>query len=285
MAPQRPAPVLCAGALAAVLLLAGGIPAARAAGPPQRVVSLNLCADQLLIALADRGQVLSLSPLARDPALSHFHERAAAYPANPGKGEAILFTGADLALAGRWGAQATQALLARQGLPVVTLDAWDGLEAGRAQIRAVAGRLGHPDRGERLVAEIDAALDRARAIVPAGVSVLPLQRRGWIQGADSTSSAILRHMGFTLHQERLGVPAGGLVRLEQLVSAPPDYALFDEDPEAVDNGSAFLMHPALARAIPPERRLRVPGRLLICGGPSTPAAIDALAAEVRAKVR
>jgi iron complex transport system substrate-binding protein len=93
-------------------------------------------------------------------------------------------------------------------------------------------------------------------------------------------------MGFTLHQQRLGLGAGGMARLERLVVEPPDYAVMDEGVgEAVDNGSAFLVHPALSDAIPRERRLQVPGRLLICGGPSTPAAIDALAAEVRLKVR
>ncbi|HEX2554577.1 MAG TPA: ABC transporter substrate-binding protein [Microvirga sp.] len=265
---------------------APAVAGAQAPGRPGRVVSLNLCADQLLIALADREQVLSLSPLARDPSVAFHLERAASYPVNPGKGEAILFTGADLVFMGRWGAQATRTFLAGQGYRVVPLDVWTSLEAGRAQVRDVARLLGHPERGERLVAEIDAALARARAIVPPGRSVLPVQRRGWVQGPDSVLSEILRHMGFALHQERLGLAAGGAVRLEQLVTAPPDFAVLDEGAgEAADNGSAFLVHPALARAIPPERRLQVPGRLLICGGPSTPAAIDALAAEVRAKVR
>ena len=43
--------------------------------------------------------------------------------------------------------------------------------------------------------------------------------------------------------------------------------------------------PRLRATIPPERRLYLPDRLTICGGPATPQAIDALAAEVRAKVR
>lgn len=278
---------VAAGAQVPAAAPAAGAAAGPAAPPrPQRVVSLNLCADQLLVALADRGQVLSLSPLARDPSVSSVVGRAASYPANPGRGEAILFTGADLVLTGRWGAQATRELLARQGFAVVPLDVWDSLDAGRAQIRDVARRLGHPERGERLVAEIDAALARAKAIVPPGRSVLPVQRRGWVQGTDSVLGEILRHMGFTLHQERLGLPAGGRASLEQLVTAPPDYAVLDEGAgEAVDSGSAFLAHPALARAIPRGSRLEVPGALLICGGPSTPAAIDALAALVRAKVR
>jgi iron complex transport system substrate-binding protein len=97
---------------------------------------------------------------------------------------------------------------------------------------------------------------------------------------------LLVHMGFRPHQEALGLPYGGVARLESIVTAPPDYLLIDEDTgTAVDNGTALFSHPALVNAVPFERRLVVPGKLTICGGPSTPAAIDALASEVRAKVR
>jgi iron complex transport system substrate-binding protein len=52
---------------------------------------------------------------------------------------------------------------------------------------------------------------------------------------------------------------------------------------AIDNGSALLVHPALADAVPRPRRLSVAGALSICGGPSTPALIDVLAAQARTK--
>jgi iron complex transport system substrate-binding protein len=292
MAPQSLVTAACRALILAAAVISGTVSAGAqigASGPearPQRIVSLNLCADQLLIALADREQVLSLSPLVRDASVSYFLEEGASYPANGGKGETILFTGSDLVITGRWGAQATRDLLARQGFRVVPLDVWQSLEGGRQQIREVARLIGQPERGERLVAEIDAALERARGIVPPGRSILSVHRRGWVQGTDSVLSEILRHMGFTLHQQRLGLGAGGVARLERLVVEPPDYAVMDEGTgAAVDNGSAFLVHPALADAIRRERRLQVSGRLLICGGPSTPKAIDALAAEVRLKVR
>ena len=51
---------------------------AGAAAEPRRVVSFNLCADQLVLALADPGQIAGLSPYARDPGLS-----AAAAPPAP----------------------------------------------------------------------------------------------------------------------------------------------------------------------------------------------------------
>jgi iron complex transport system substrate-binding protein len=253
---------------------------------PRSIVSLNLCTDQLLLALADPEQIGSLSFLARDTSLSFLADAAARFPVNDGRGESVLFGGADLVLAAGFGPRTKQNLLERQGLDVLALDPWQSLEDGRNQIRTLAGRLGHPERGERLIGEIEAALARVRGIVPAGRSILPLYRRAWVPGARTVLGEILREMGFSLHQDVLGLGQGGAARLESIVARPPDYALMDEVAgRSVDNGSALLVHPALLDVIPPERRLTLPSRLEICGGPSTPAMIDALAAQVRLKVR
>jgi iron complex transport system substrate-binding protein len=227
-----------------------------------------------------------VSFLARDLSISFLFEEASRVPINQGRGEAILFGGADLVLAGGYGAHTKRDLLERQGLEVLALEGWRSLDEGRAQVRTVARRLGHPERGERLVAAIDAALARATNLVPPGRSILTTYRRAWVPATDSLISEILRHMGFTLHQDALGLRGGGVARLESLVARPPDYALMDEvGGRSIDNGSALLVHPALLDAIPAPRRLTMPSRLAICGGPATPAAIEALAAEVRAKVR
>ena len=76
--------------------------------------------------------------------------------------------------------------------------------------------------------------------------------------------------------------AGGFVPLERLVAHPPDVLVVGAaDPRAEDQGSALLAHPALARDFPPEKRIVLPDRLTVCGGPSLPAAFDWLAAEAR----
>ncbi len=260
--------------------------AGAAQAKPERVASLNLCADQLLLALADRSQIASLSRLAQDPSLSFMAEQAAGLPLNDSKAEAILFSRPDLVLTGTYGQQDRVALLRRQGFEVLQFGPWQSLEDGRGQIRTLAQRLGHPERGQTLIARIDAALERAKNIVPAKRSILVYERGGWVMAASSPLGEMLVHMGFRLHQETLDLNAGGKVRLETIVTAPPDFLLVDENSrQAVDNGSALVSHPALAAAIPPEQRVAVPGQITICGGPSTPAAIDSLAADVRAKVR
>jgi len=259
---------------------------AQAQNRPQRVVSLNLCTDQLLLALGDREQIASLSYLVRDPAFSYLSEKASGISVNDGRAETILFRGADLVLTGTYGQLNQVNLLRAQKLEVLTLGPWTSLAEGGAQIRTLAKRLGHPERGEALVASIDAALDRSKGIVPARRSILAYDRGGWVAASDSVTNELLLHFGFAPHQEALGLSGGGVARLEAIVTSPPDYMLVDEDSRhAVDHGTALFVHPALVAAVPMERRLVVPGRLTICGGASTPAAIDAMAAEIRDKVR
>jgi iron complex transport system substrate-binding protein len=266
-------------------LAAGLLTPALAQAAPQRIASLNKCADQLLVSLVEPSRIASVSPIATDE-FSFLAERLKGLPANSGRGEGILLSNADLILAGAFESHVRRQLLARQGFEVVVLDAWTRLDEGKEQIRALSRRLGAEPQGERLIGDIDAALARSRAIAPAPMTVLVLHRRGYTPGDTTILEELIRHMGLIPYSERLSLPHGGMVSLERLVADPPDYLLMSEgDRRGVDQGSTLLWHPALLAAVPPERRLYVPANLTICGGPSTPYAIDALAEEVRAKVK
>ena len=254
---------------------------------PDRVVSLNLCADQLLVLLAPE-RVAALSTLSRDPALSHVAPRAAALPQVRADAEAVLRLRPGLVLAGRYGAQATVSLLERRGVPVLRLDLPAGFDAIRAQVHEVAAALGVPERGEALVRDMDArlaALPHGRsppaslAADASAVSAPPAYTpprallwgaRGWTSGPGTLGDAVLRAAGF----ENAG--AGGAVGLEALLSRPPDLLVTAEAPAFPSLATDLLRHPALA-ALP---RRTVPPALLICAGPFT-----ALAAEMLARGR
>ena len=49
---------------------------------------------------------------------------------------------------------------------------------------------------------------------------------------------------------------------------------------AEDQGRALLLHPALQTLYPPARRIVIPERLTVCGGPMLVEALDRLAAEI-----
>ena len=67
--------------LAAALVFSGA--AAFADTVPRRVVSMNLCTDQLAMLIADPAQITSLSYLSTDPRSSAMHRRARDFPQNP----------------------------------------------------------------------------------------------------------------------------------------------------------------------------------------------------------
>jgi iron complex transport system substrate-binding protein len=270
---------------AAVLAVLAAAPLARAAEPPRRIVSLNKCADQLLVALVEPSRIGSVSPIAADE-FAFMADVLARVPANSGRGETILMDGGDFVLAGSFGTRPRIDLLRRQGFEVMTLDPWTSLDDGRRQIRAVARRLGAEDAGERLIGRIDGALAAASGTAPPR-TMLVLQHGGSTPGQEGVVNEILRAIGLVPYAERLGLlpAAAGFHSSGSWPSRPTTSSSHGGRGSAYDLGSAFLHHPALLEAVPPERRLTVPARLSLCGGPATPVLIETLAAEVRAKVR
>ena len=146
-------------------------------------MSLNLCADQLLLRLADKDQI-ALSPLVRDRGFSYLVDEAMDVKVNAGRGE-VLFSGADLVPTGRYGSHTKRELLQRHGLDVMVLDPRRTMDHGREQIRSVAARVGYPERGEELIAELRSGARPHEDVVPRGRSLLIYHRRGWVPGPDS----------------------------------------------------------------------------------------------------
>ncbi|MBK5960251.1 iron ABC transporter [Rhodoplanes elegans] len=263
--------------LSAAIFLAALSPAA--AEPPKKIVSLNLCTDQLLLSLADPDQIAGLSPYARDPTLSWAAAEAARFPVMSGGAEDAMMLRPDLVVAGRFERRATRELLARRGLTVADFDIVRSIDEAKAQIARMGAIVGHPERAEARIAAIDAAVARLRAVATRkGLRVLAVSRRGWIPGADSLTSSLLATAGLINAASEMGIATGGFATLEQIVATKPDLVLVASAlTTAEDQGQAFLLHPALQRLYPPEKRIVIPEMLTVCGGPMLAEGLDRLA--------
>ncbi|MCF4167636.1 ABC transporter substrate-binding protein [Zavarzinia compransoris] len=263
--------------LAAALALPAAGRAESAGEAPRRIVSINLCADELLLQLADRAQVVSISFLSRDPGGSNVAALAADVPVNHGLAEEIIAAEPDLILAGRYTTRPTVALLKRVGLPVVELEAPVTIEAVKRQILDVAALLGHPERGAAMVADLDA---RLAAIEPAPrpVRALVLRPNGFTVGDGSLVDTLMRRAGLV----NLGAdPALATYRelpMEALVRARPDLVILDEE-EAPAPALAYevLRHPVLRHLPWRMTAASLPSRLWTCAGPSIADAVETLA--------
>ena len=259
--------------LAVFAALVRSAPLGAEPAPAKQVISLNLCTDQLLMALADPGQIAALSPLARDPLLSNMAEEAQTFRIIKPRSETLLQIQPDLVLTAPYEHRLTRQILTNHRIEIMTMGVWTSLEAGKEQIRQLARRLGHIDRGQMLINRIDEAMSRVMPVSTAR-SMLEIERRLYAPGTQSLVADLVRQWGLTNHADRLGVGQGGFVALERLLGDRPDVLLVtDSSPMVEDMGIALLRHPALNTVFDEKRRIGIPTRLSLCGGPQTPALI------------
>ena len=257
---------------------------ASASEAPRRIVSINMCADQLLLALADPDQIAALSPYAANPTMSFMAAEAAKFRHDAGQAETVVALHPDLVLAGSFNDPATLGMLTRLGYRIAHIDDANSIDELIAQIREVAAITGHPERGAALIDRIDAARQAAAAAAqgrPHPTAVV-YQRRGYVTGGDTLTGELLSIAGFTNDGGRLAGKFGGFVPLEKMVMDHPDaIVVTSPDPRAVDQGTALLSHPVLTTLYPPSRRIVMPERLTVCGGPSLPAALTRITREAQ----
>jgi iron complex transport system substrate-binding protein len=273
---------LAALAAAAWLMSSG---ASSAAGP--RIVSMNVCSDQLVLSLADPDQILGLSRFSRDAWQSWAAEKARSYPRLSGEAEDVLLLQPDIVVVSLFDKRATRDLLKAHGLHLVEFTVPRTLDEVRDQIRAMGDVVQHPDRAQAEIARLDTAIARARAVASAHhYRVLPLERRGFVSGDNSLVSSLLAATGLTNAAGELGFSAGGFASLEAIVKLRPDFILVSEAGDrAEDDGRAFLLHPALERFYPQDKRIVLPERLTVCGGVMLADALDRLTEELQRVTR
>ena len=279
---------------------------ALAEAPPQRIVSLNLCADQLLQSLADPQTIAGLSPLARDPKLSYLAKDAESLPLIAPKSEALFTAKPDLVLLAPYEHHLLRARLQQDGIAVFMLPAWTTLAEGETQIRALAKRLGQDARGDMLINQIRQALHNShQKIIDTRRSALEIERRLYTPGRTSLIAALLQEWNVPNLAEGLGLEQGGFVALEKLVLLKPDRLIISNGNEEAekkdadkksqanknydeknydeknydDMGLALLRHPALSHET--ITTISLPARLTLCGGPATPALIEALSSALQ----
>ena len=231
----------------------------------ERVVSLNLCTDQLLVLLAPE-KIAALSELSRDPVLSFVAVEARRFPQVRASAEAVLAVRPDLVLAARYGAQTTVSLLERHGVPVRRLDLPEDFPGIARLTRDAAGALGVPERAEPLVAEMEATLtsvhapDRTR-------TAIGWEPRGYTAGPASLMGDVLRAAGLT------NAANGQRLSTEALLRDPPDLLVVPDTPAFPSLATDMLAAPVL-RDIP--RRTLAPA-LTLCAGPFSARAAALLA--------
>lgn len=244
---------------------------------PQRVVSLDYCADQFVLRLADRAQIAGVS---RDAQKDFSFMRAAAIgvPQVRSTAEDVLTLTPDLVVRSHGGGPNVAALMSRAHVRVAQLSYAEDFDGVRANLRSIADALGHPERADEIIAEMDARLAAVTVSPRESVSALYMTPAGVTTGKGSLVHALLRAAGLENFEQQ---PGWRPIPLERLASERPDMiaaAFFGVGSSNPDSWSAGR-HPIAQRQLKERPTVQLDGAWTACGGWFLMEAVEAMAAQ------
>jgi iron complex transport system substrate-binding protein len=263
-----------------LLFFCGQTALSLASEKPQRIVSLSLCTDQVLLMLVEPERVQAVSFLAHDPIYSVMVEQAQGIPSHGGLAEEIVPLQPDLIIGSRYSTGQAQSILQRLGHPVTAFDSPENFQQVADFTRAVGQAVGEPERAEAVIATMQREIAQAKA----SVAHLPEQLaisygpNGYTAGKNTLKNEILNAVGFRNLAAELGIEFYGNLSIEQLLIAKPDAVIIDEAiPNQDSLAQDYINHPALKKLYHGQRMPSVPTRYWLCPGPTVAKAVSALA--------
>ncbi|HCB76676.1 MAG TPA: ABC transporter substrate-binding protein [Sphingomonas bacterium] len=269
-----------------VLLLAAGCsrPAAvpGASAEPLRVMSVNQCTDQIVLALLPPERIASVSWLSRDPAGSLMASAAARVPVNHGQAEEVLAEAPDLVVAGSFTTPALRGMLKRIGWPMIEVDHASSFDDIRRTVRQVAAAVGEPARGEALIAGMDARLAEAARRSVDHPRVAAWDGSGFGAASGTLYDAVLTAAGARNVVREMGGYSYGRPDIETLLKLDPDLIVQGAAVRAGGSLGDEITNHRVVRERWKGRTLRIPQAYYVCGTPMIGEAVLRLQAEMAA---
>lgn len=253
---------------------------ADAAEIPQRVVSINVCTDQLALLLVDEGQLESVSYLSQDPELSVMAVKARKMPVNYAQAEEVFLMKPDLVLAGTFSSRATVGLLRRLGVRVEEFAPARSFGDIEVHLRRMGELLGRQVEARREIDKMKAALAAIRP--PARRKTVALYyANSYTSGRGTLIDEAVRLAGLDNLADKAGVSGSAPLSLEKLVLEKPDILVRSSRDRAPALAFENFEHPALRALEKQARAVTIADNLTVCGGPFSVEAVAELAEAAR----
>jgi iron complex transport system substrate-binding protein len=231
---------------------------------------MNLCTDQMVLLLAGRDRIASISWLGADPAESPLAELAKGLSINHGLAEEVIAAKPDLVLAGRYTTGFAKAMLRRLHYPVVEIDSPNTIADIAVTFRAVGAAVAERERAEALLAGMERRLKDVsrRAAGQIAGSAIVYDANGFTVGRPGLADDVMTLLGLRNRAPDLGIGAYGQVPLESMLAVRPDHIIhLVYRPGEPSMASAAINHPALRGSRHDRRPVEIMGHMFTCGTP------------------
>lgn len=219
--------------------------------PPQRIASVSLGADEILLSLVGPERLAGVSYMASDPTISNVASAldGVARADLSGDPELLISLGADLVVLAAYNNPAALDQLLDADVPVFVLDDFNTLDDIRANIRLLGEVTGAEIRAEALIAQMDARLEAVQQAVAGQppVRALYYEPGGITYGPGSTVDQIITLAGGVNVVAEADLGPYPLIDAEFVIAADPDVILLGGWYAASDDPlAAMLADPAFA---------------------------------------
>ena len=245
---------------------------------PQRVVTVNLCLDQIALRLAGPGQLVGVSYLSLDPRISMQVDRARAVAPVRAKVESILELRPDLVIFDSDAHANIKRLVRKAGVPIVEVPWAASLEEAEGLVARIGAALGRNAEAQAMITEMREQRRRLSYPGPPTALAAVLQANRGTAGKGSLMDELLRLTGFRNLAAELGIPAYGRLPLESVLAGRPDLLVLDGNANANPaRATEFIDHNALQSLAGRARLVSIPMKYSICAGPENFEAMRLLA--------
>ena len=204
------------------LLLVGAAPPAR----PRRIMTVELCDDLMLLMLAPRERIASVTYLAHDAAEVLMPGVDRGIAVNQGSAEEIVRQRPDLIIGSPFSAATARRLAAAVGARVVEMPIANDFPAIRRNLRTMGGLVGEPARAEALVRRMDAVLAQLDGTRPSRpIRVVAWGGAGAVPGRGTLTDAVITAAGAVNVAAKYREGRYASFDLEELLAARPDAVL------------------------------------------------------------
>lgn len=200
---------------------------------PERVVSLDYCADQYVLKFVDRDRILAVSPDA-GAEFSYMRDHAAGLPTVRPVVEDVMLLKPDLVVRSYGGGPNAAAMFERAGIAVHTIAWTEDIEAVMRMVGNTARALGAARLGAAVVADMRTRLASLPAVAP-GTQALYMTPGGVTSGPGSLVDEVFTASGLENFQTEPGwrpIPLERLVYEQPDVIVPAFFDSFGDQPQA-----------------------------------------------------
>lgn len=213
---------------------------------PQKIVSLSLASDEILLSLVDVKRIKALTYLSTDPAVSNVSKEAKEVNEHIAIDlEKIISLHPDLVVTSSFTPMEVVKLLRKAGLEVYTFQLSTNLKEIKANILHVAQVVGEFDKGKALIAQMDKQEKEitGKIITPGNYRVIYYSPFTGTQGKGTQFDELTKKLGLRNAAAEAGLVGPTSLNKEQLIKINPDFIFLAGYNE--DDLRSFIKDPSL----------------------------------------